>query len=155
VSDRDGLELGRSRDDLEQTSELRLLRERLVEDGHRLVVDVVVGSDHAQVEGRDIHVVDNLDRLCIREVVERCLNKVGKEVGEVVVRVSVHVVVEGVSCQTSVEPLPRAPIDGLLLVLNRLGDNLGSKVVVERGREMRLDGQSLVKELDKEGLADL
>ena len=155
MSDRNSFELGRSRDDLEQTSELRLLRERLVEDGNRLVVDVIVRGDHTQVKRRDIHIVNDLNCLCVGQVVECRLDKVGEEVREVVVRVSVHVVVERIGCQTSVEPLPSAPVDCLLLVLNGLGDNLGGEVVMERSGEMRLDGESLVEELDEERLADL
>jgi len=62
----------------------------------------------------------------------------------VIVGVSVHVVIERIGNESAVEPLPGTPIDGIVLVLNRLGDDFGSEVVMERRGEMRLDRQAFV-----------
>jgi hypothetical protein len=57
--------------------------------------------------------------------------------------------------QPAVEPRPRAPVDGLLLVLNRLGDDLGVEVVVQHRRQLRLDREGFAQELLVELLARL
>ena len=72
-----------------------------------------------------------------------------------IVGVSVHVVIERIGNESAVEPLPGTPVNGIVLVLDGLGDDFGGEVVVKRRGEMRLDRQAFVQELDKERLADL
>jgi hypothetical protein len=55
VTNGDVLEFGGGRDDLEETLELRLLREGHREDVDGDVVDVVVRRDHTEVERRNVH----------------------------------------------------------------------------------------------------
>lgn len=47
-----------------------------------------------------------------------------------------HIVVVWVGSQASVEPLPSAPIDRILLILDSLGNDLGGEVVVKLAGEM-------------------
>jgi predicted thioredoxin/glutaredoxin len=74
---------------------------------------------------------------------------------KVTVRRALHVVVVGVRDETTVHPCPSQPVDGILLVLDGLGDDLGVEVVVEGEVKMRLDRETLVEELLEELLADL
>ena len=78
-----------------------------------------------------------------------------------------HVVVIGVRDESSVHPSPitnqldedadepSQPIDRVLLVLDRLGNDLSIEVIVESEMEMRLDRQSFVEELFEEILSHL
>ncbi len=131
VPDRNGLELGRARHDVQQAPDLRPGGEGLAEELDGAVVDVVVGGDHAQVDGRHVDVVLDADALGVLEVGERGLHELGEVVGEVAVRDALQLVVVGVLGHAPVHERPRQVVDRVLLVLDRLGHDLGAEVVVQ------------------------
>ena len=65
VPDGQVLVLCRGRDDLDEAADLRLAVERHGEELDGGVVDVVVGGDHAQVQGCCVHVLLNADALAV------------------------------------------------------------------------------------------
>jgi hypothetical protein len=65
VPDGQVLVLCRGRDDLDEAADLRLAVERHGEELDGGVVNVVVGGDHAQVQGRCVHVLLNADALAV------------------------------------------------------------------------------------------
>ena len=73
-------------------------------------------------------------------------------VREVAVARALQVVVVGVLREPAVHERPRQVVDRVLLVLDRLRDDLGAHVVVEEVVEVRLDGERLVQELAVEEL---
>jgi hypothetical protein len=174
MPDRDALEFGGRRNNLEETAELGLFRQRHREDVDRDIVDVVVRRDHAEVERRDVHLVLDRDRLRVLQVGESRLDQLGQVVAQMPVRRTLHVVVVRVRDESSVHPSPGQPVDSVpggeqaasakecaakrfplrekhaLLVLDRLGDDLGVEVVVQRQVQMRFDRQALVEELLEE-----
>lgn len=68
-------------------------------------------------------------------------------------RLTLQVVVVGVLGHTAVEERPGQVVDGVLLVLHGLGDNLGVEVVMEAVIQVRLHRQRLVQELFEEVLS--
>lgn len=64
-----------------------------------------------------------------------------------------QVVVVRVLSHAAVEERPRQVVHGVLLVLHRLGDDLGVEVVVEAVIQVRLHRQRLVQELLEEVLS--
>lgn len=90
VSNGDALELSCSRNNLQQTSKLSLLREGFVEDSHGFVMNIVVRSDHTQVKWGDIHLVDDFDSLRLSEIIDCGLDKFREIIRDVVRRVALH-----------------------------------------------------------------
>ena len=86
------------------------------------------------------------------EVAQRRLDELRQMVREVAVARALQVVVVGVLREPAVHERPRQVVDRVLLVLDRLRDDLGAHVVVEEVVEVRLDGERLVQELAVEEL---
>lgn len=152
VSDGNGLELGGTGDDVEETANLGLGRESLAEQLDGAVVDVVVGGDHAQIDGRHVNVVLDADALGVLEVAESGLDQLGQVVRQMAMGHALQLVVVGVLGHAAVHERPGQVVHGVLLVLDGLGDHLGVEVVVQTLVQVRLHRQRLVQELLVEGL---
>lgn len=59
---------------------------------------------------------------------------------------ALQIVVIGVLCQTSVHESPGQVVDGILLILNGLCDDLRTHVVVKEMVQVRLDRKGFVQE---------
>mmetsp|Transcript_30308 Transcript_30308/g.77305 ORF Transcript_30308/g.77305 Transcript_30308/m.77305 type:complete len:603 (-) Transcript_30308:4987-6795(-) len=143
---RQRVKLGRGADDLQQTLDLRLGRQARRKQLDGGVGDVVVRGDHAQVEGRDVHVVLDRDRLGALQVAQRRLHQLRQVVAQVPVARARHGVKVRVQAQAAVEERPGQVVHRVLLVLNRARHHLGVEVVVQEVVQVRLDRQRLQQE---------
>lgn len=116
------------------------------------IINVVVSSDHAQVQGQTVHLVLDADALRLLQIRERVLDEFGQMIGQVPMRDPLQVVVVRVLRESPVQERPRQVVDGVLLVLDGLRDDLCVKVVVHPVVEMALHGQRVVQELLEEVL---
>lgn len=66
---------------------------------------------------------------------------------------TLQVVIIGVLGHTAVQECPGQVVHSILLVLHRLGDDLGVKMVVETVVQVRLHRKGLIQELLKEVLS--
>mmetsp|Transcript_22170 Transcript_22170/g.66557 ORF Transcript_22170/g.66557 Transcript_22170/m.66557 type:complete len:686 (+) Transcript_22170:35-2092(+) len=139
-------ELRGVREHLEQRRHARRRRRRRREELHGGVAHAVVGRDHAQVQGLHGHlVVPDARAARLLEVADDRLDEFRQVVAHVAVRRALEVVVVGVLRQAPVVEGPREVVDAVLLGLDRLGDDLGVHVVVQRVVQAGLDGQGLVE----------
>jgi hypothetical protein len=67
--------------------------------------------------------------------------------GEVLVGGSLEAVIIGVLGHAAVKEGPGQEINGILLVSDGLGDNLGVKVIMEEEIKVRFHGEGLIQEL--------
>lgn len=126
---------------------LEVLREQL----DRLVLDVVVGGDPAEV-GRlqvDVVLVLGLKALGPLQVLDGLLDQLAQEVVDVLACAPRQVVVVRVLRYPSVEESPRDPVDGVLLVLDRACHHLGRQMIVQAVVQLRLHRVRLLHKLDE------
>ena len=138
--------LSRTRNNLEQALELGLRRERRGEELDRGVGDVVVRTDHAQVERGHVHVVLDADALARLEVAECRLHQLRERVGEVPVSHPGEVVVVGVLAQSAVVERPGEIVHRVLLRLDGSRHNLRRHVIVKEMVEVGLNREGFVQE---------
>ncbi|KAG5462685.1 MAG: LOW QUALITY PROTEIN: hypothetical protein BJ554DRAFT_4068 [Olpidium bornovanus] len=154
MPDRDVVKFVRGRNDLQQTAQFRRRSQRHAENFDRLVVDVVVRGDHAKVQRRNVHLVLDEDAFALLQVGQRGLHELGKVVRQVAVRSALQIIIVRILRHAPVEERPREVIDRVLLVLDRLRDDLGVEVVVQEVVEVRLHGKRLVQKLSVKVLPD-
>ena len=92
--------------------------------------------------GLDVGSLNLLDWSLLGSLVARLLSKLS----------SLQVIVVGVLCHPPVDEGPGQVINSVLLVLDRLGDNLSIEVIVEAVVQVRLCRKWLVEELLEEVL---
>ena len=117
--------------DLNQSPDLGLVVQTHAEQLDGGVVDVVVGGDHAQVQGGRVHVVLDADALAVLQLPQRALHHLGQVVGQVSVGDALHVVVVGVLGHSSVQECPGQIVNSILFVLNSFSHNLCIEMIME------------------------
>mmetsp|Transcript_111441 Transcript_111441/g.322178 ORF Transcript_111441/g.322178 Transcript_111441/m.322178 type:complete len:958 (-) Transcript_111441:1198-4071(-) len=142
-----GIELGGGAEDVDEASALRVLVDAAAKGLDGGVPDVVVRGDEAQVRRRQLHIVLDAAAAESLESLDCVLDDLRQVVAEVLVCHPLEAVVIRILRQAPVIECPSQPIHRILLVLDRLHDDLCIHVVGHPLVQMTLHRQRLIDEL--------
>mmetsp|Transcript_89753 Transcript_89753/g.214516 ORF Transcript_89753/g.214516 Transcript_89753/m.214516 type:complete len:245 (-) Transcript_89753:5106-5840(-) len=111
------------------------------------VADVVIGCDKTQIRGSQIHIVLDAAATKSLQAFHSVLHHLTQVIAQVLMSHPLQTIVVGILGEPAIVESPSQPVHRILLVVDRLHDDLGIHVIGHALVQMALYGKRLVDEL--------